>query len=325
MNHWTSRELATLRRLREGFLNENAGAADYWRSAEEIAIYDATFAERIGWKWDAVLRELTARHWTPRSRRVLDWGCGSGVAGRRVLARWPGFDRLTLHDRSTLALRFAGERARELHPQVECRVGEQVDADTLLVVSHVLNELASGPRARLLESARRAQEILWVEAGTHANSRRLIEVREELLNSGEFVAVAPCTHQNRCGMLTTENAPHWCHHFASPPAEIFQDGRWAEFGRVLGIDLRALPYSFLVVQRAPQGATPPGFSRVIGRPRDAKGYSRVLSCQAENVTDLMVQKRDAPALLKQLQRGSEAPVYRWTIASGKIVAGEPLK
>jgi ribosomal protein RSM22 (predicted rRNA methylase) len=167
--------------------------------------------------------------------------------------------------------------------------------------------------------AREAGEVIWVEAGMHADSRRLIEVRERLL--GNFVAVAPCTHQAQCGMLAKDNAPHWCHHFATPPSAIFQDARWADFSRELGIDLRSLPYSFLVLARPSLAAPmPAGFSRVIGEPRESKGFARILSCQADGVADLMVQKRDAPDLFRAIRKGTLAPVYRWEMADGRIVA-----
>ncbi|MEA3208148.1 MAG: hypothetical protein QOE70_1205 [Chthoniobacter sp.] len=322
MKHWTPADLAALRRLRERFLTGTAGAIDYWRSPEDLALYDATLGERIGWKWDAVLRELGWRGWSPQSRQVLDWGCGSGIAGRRVLAAWPKCDALALHDRSLLAVRFAAERARAAFPQVRVKLHEAAVPDSLLLVSHVLNELAGAERERLLKAAREAAEIIWVEAGTHADSRALSAVRDQLLPEG-FRVIAPCTHQARCGMLVPKNERHWCHHFAEPPPAAFQDGRWAELGRELGIDLRSLPYSFLVLSRL---ATPmaPGFSRVIGEPRDAKGYSKVLSCHADGVGELMLQKRDAPDLLRTLRKALEAPIYRWTLEAGKITAGEPL-
>src|SRR5687767_12126966 len=82
IKHFTLPELAALRRIRERFLHGTAGDADYWRVPADVALYDSTFAERIGWKWDAVLGELRLRGWRPRSRRVLDWGCGSGIAHR---------------------------------------------------------------------------------------------------------------------------------------------------------------------------------------------------------------------------------------------------
>jgi hypothetical protein len=157
MNHWTSPELAVLRNLRERFLAGTAGQRDYWKSPEELALYDATFAERIGWKWDAVLGELAARNWQPRSRHVLDWGCGSGVAGRRVLAQWPHLESLALHDRSPLARRFAAARARTEHPHVEVHETREIAPDTLLVLSHVLNELPAAELSTLLALARQAR------------------------------------------------------------------------------------------------------------------------------------------------------------------------
>ncbi len=326
MHHSTAPELAALRRLRERFLAARAGA-DYWRSAEDLALYDATFAERIGWKWDAVLRELDARAWRPVSRHVVDWGCGSGVASRRLLAHWPGqWESLALHDRSAQAMRFAAERARRELPGVAVATGlpARLPEETLLVLSHVLNELPAEDLARLLALARQAREIVWVEAGTHADSRRLItDVREQLL--GKFAAVAPCTHQQGCGLLASENAAHWCHHFAPVPSHFFQDASWAEFSRELGIDLRALPYSFLVLERAGEALpTKPGFSRVLGQPRDFKGYSKVLSCQASGVCEWMLQKRDAPELLREVQEGADAMVYRWRMEKGRIAGGEKL-
>lgn len=322
IKHWSPPQLAALRRLREGFIAGTAGAADYWRSDEELALYDSTLGERIGWKWDAVLRELALRGWQPQCRRVLDWGCGSGVAGRRVLAAWPQVEALSLHDRSPRALRFAAEKARAAFPRVEVLAGQRVTSESLVLLSHVISELSAIQLAALLEHIAPAREVIWVEAGTHADSRRLGEVREALLPQG-FVAVAPCTHSARCGVLAPKNARHWCHHFGAPPEAAFQDARWAEFGRELGIDLRSLPYSFLVLARetAPQSA---GFSRVIGEPREAKGYTRVLSCHVEGVADLMLQKRDAPELFRALRNGRDVPVYRWTIQGAKITDGEPL-
>src|SRR3954466_15024144 len=107
----TAAEFSTLTALRERFLHSAPGSGGYWRSQEELALYDATFGERIGWKWDAVLRELGVRGWSPRSRVLVDWGCGSGVAGRRVLRAWPAhFERVVLHDSSGVAREFARDQ-----------------------------------------------------------------------------------------------------------------------------------------------------------------------------------------------------------------------
>ncbi|MDR3405447.1 MAG: small ribosomal subunit Rsm22 family protein [Chthoniobacter sp.] len=316
---FTNDELRILRELRERFLAGTAGAADYWQSPDHLELYDSTYAERIGWKWDAVLDELDLRGWRPRSTHVLDWGCGTGVAHRRVLAKWPQFTAANLHDRSLHARLFAAQKTRREFPQVAVTLNRPtVTPETLLLVSHVINELPPAELDQLLELARGAGEVIWVEAGTHADSRRLIDVRERLRDT--FTPIAPCTHTARCGMLTTKNAQHWCHHFARPPSAIFQDARWADFGKEIGIDLRSVPYSFLVLARTP--AMPPGYSRIIGEPREAKGFARVLSCQAEGVADFILQKRDVPELFRAVRKGTLEPVYRWTLADGKIVAAE---
>lgn len=315
--HLRAADLATLSRLREGFLTgTNAGGA-YWRSEEELALYDATFAERIGWKWDAVLAEVERRGWKPQSRHIVDFGCGSGVAHRRVLSKWPDFSSLSLGDVSPLALSYAARKAKTEFPQVSVTAGlpQSLPPGTLLLVSHVVNELDGRSSRRLIELARQAEEVIWVEAGSHADSRALIGMREEL--KADFRIVAPCPHAARCGMLTEANAPHWCHHFGEVPSWVFQDSGWAQFSKELGIDLTTLPYSYLVLTKH----TPPtleGNTRVIGRPREFKGRMQVLCCREEGVADLMLQKRDEPGLFKDFQKERADSLQRWDIADGKI-------
>ncbi|MEO6739197.1 MAG: small ribosomal subunit Rsm22 family protein, partial [Chthoniobacteraceae bacterium] len=259
---FTKPELAALAALRARFLDGSNAGGGYWKNENDLALYDASFGERIGWKWDAVLGELQARGWRPTAKNVVDWGCGSGIAGRRVLGAWAGLESLTLTDVSAHAMRFAEAKARENFPSVRTRMkADAADAvaGSLLLVSHVLNETDDDAAHRLIAAARRAEEIIWVEAGTHADSRRLISVREKLRE--EFDIIAPCTHAARCGMLGPENAGHWCHHFARVPSEASRDARWAQFGRELGIDMGTLPYSFLVLaRRGTSEKMAPGFS-----------------------------------------------------------------
>jgi hypothetical protein len=320
MAHFSSSELAALRRLRARFLEGPAEGGDYWRSEEELAIYDGTFAERIGWKWDAVVGELSARGWAPRAKHVLDWGCGSGVAGRRVVEHWANhFQTIALYDRSPLAMRFAAGR----HAGIEARHGiaPELLPDSLVLVSHVLNELRDAEVAPLLELLGGARELIWVEPGTHAESRRLGAAVREPLRAAGFVPVAPCPHAAACGMLDPENARHWCHSFARPPSAIFQDARWSELARELGIDLRSLPYSFLVMQRGAAGENAE-LSRMIGHPREYKGFMKILSCQADGVAELTLQKRDALGLWKAISKGGAIPLYRWERNGERITGGE---
>jgi ribosomal protein RSM22 (predicted rRNA methylase) len=303
----------TLRRLRARFLDGKPGE-DYWRSPRELESYDATFAERIGWKWDAVIAELKQRGWAPPGNTVFDWGCGTGVAGRRVLSAWPDqLDSLLVWDRSAKAIDFATRRARASFPRVRVAAGRSDSSADLLLVSHVINELPPDALERLLKTALSCKAVIWVEPGTAADSRALIAVRERLL--GEFNVVAPCTHALACPLLQSEHAAHWCHHFARPPQEVFTDGDWARFAKIMEIDLGTVPFSFLVLDRRPVAAGTA--SRVIGVPRHYKGFDKVLSCQAEGLKDLVLQKRDAPELHKEMKK-NPGSLYEWERDGDKI-------
>ncbi|HUL51905.1 MAG TPA: small ribosomal subunit Rsm22 family protein [Opitutaceae bacterium] len=345
---WADIDWAALERLRGLFLSGAAAHGAYWTSADDLASYDFTYGERIGWKWDAVLRELDLRGWKPlvpapaRPERprgtdedgvaVLDWGCGSGVAGRRVV-RWLGADGVDVFrvwDRSALAAGFAADAA---HAAFSRLAVEQVTPGFLasdepigvLVISHVLTELPAEDLRALRGLAARTSAILWVEPGTPEASRALVEIREQL--RGRFRLVAPCTHQAGCGLLAPANSRHWCHHFAAPPAEIFSDSNWVKFGQRAGIDLRSLPYSFLALERGsahPDSAGAAGLSRVIGEPRVYKGFAKVLSCDADGVRELTQQKRDAPGLFRELKRPAGALLYRWTRKGDRVTGGERL-
>ena len=316
-----------LRRLRERFLQfeQHSSAAvdrtDYWRSHSELASYDFTFGERIGWKWDAVIAELQTRGWTPPEGAVLDWGCGTGIAGRRVAQAWPQQVRtLLLSDRSHPAQHFAAARARATLPGLAVQTAAADCAPDVLALSHVINELTPDALERLLVLVARAQTVLWVEPGTHDASRKLIAVREQLL--ARFRVISPCTHQAACGMLAPGNERHWCHHFARVPGYVHTDPGWGRFAQTLEIDLSSVPFSCLVLDRRPAVADADSReARVIGVPRHYKGYAKILSCQADGVNELVLQKRDAPELLKAMKK-DPGSLYQWEREGEKIRGGE---
>jgi hypothetical protein len=337
--NWTELDWKALDRLRDQFLRGGTTTGPYWQSSVELAHYDLTYGERIGWKWDAVLRELRMRDWKPTARQVFDWGCGSGSAGRRVLAAFgtDHFDELLVWDHSPLATDFAVEAAEKAFPRV--RVSTVTPGFLasnapvgLLVVSHVLNELPVEALTELRRLILRATAVLWVEPGTHEVARGLQTIRDELRD--EFLIVAPCTHQNRCGLLAEGRERDWCHFFAPPPSEIFANPDWVKFGQRAGIDLRSLPYCFLAMERKPAVGPTGGraarpavgptteLSRVIGRPELFKPYARLLNCDASGIAELTLQKRDDLALYKELDRTKAPLVYRWRRDGNRLLGGE---
>lgn len=353
---WDELDWSALDRLRDGFLRGGAATGPYWKSIADLASYDFTYGERIGWKWDHVLRELRLRQWRPAARNVVDWGCGSGIAACRVIEFFgaENFDTLTVWDHAPAACDFADAAATLAFPRLRVASAtpgflESAAPIGLLLISHVLNELSPAALASLRTLIARADEVLWVEPGTHDVSRSLGALRDELIRAGGFRVVAPCTHQNLCPALAPGKERDWCHFFAPPPSEIFADSRWVKFGQRAGIDLRSLPYCFFALDRAlidvaavydrrsddslPTESHDDGhkpslqgqiLSRIIGRPEHFKPYARLLNCDATGLTELELPKRADPALYKQLERTKAPLVYRWRRDGDKILGGEPL-
>jgi len=325
---WEEIDWNSLGRLRERFLEGTPATGPYWATRADLASYDFTYGERIGWKWDAVLEELQSRGWTPPEGIVLDWGCGSGIAGRRVVAKFgPGrFGSLAVWDHSELARAFAAEAASKEFPGLAVsEAGALISGETpigLLVVSHVLNELAASDLEELAGLAARSRAVLWTEPGSREVSRALGAIRDKW--SQGFGVVAPCTHSMPCPVLAPGNERHWCHHFAPPPPLIFADPNWVRFGQRAGIDLRSLPYSFIALDRGWPGGEP-GLSRVIGRPEHFKPYVRLLNCDQGGLRQLTAMKRGNPSLYKELEKTKRPLVYRWSREGDTITSGEAFR
>ena len=105
------------------------------------------------------------------------------------------------------------------------------------------------------------------------------------------------------------------------------DSNWVRFAQRAGIDLRSLPYSFLVLERKGlrnpvPGLLPDGWSRVIGEPRFYKGYAKIFSCQADGVRDLTLQKRDARDFFAMMKRGDQQGCHRWSLIEDRILGAE---
>jgi len=318
--YFTADELDYLRLLRGTFVSfevREGGAEPYWDEAEDLALYDETFAQRIAWKWDAVLEELRRRGRLPAGKTVLDWGCGTAIATRRFLAARSGVERVFLWDHAPLAVEFAGERLREEHGELEIHAelpGEPVD---VLLVSHVLDELDASQLEPLMTLAERSAAVLWVEPGSKRTSRRLSELRARLL--GPHDVLAPCTHQAACGALASEES--WCHLFARPPQAVYTEGKWAEFGRELGIDLRALPYSFLALARRGTFELQGPSARLLARPLLTRGRAQFELCDANGVRQVDFLQRTDKQLFKALDDVAGEPwLFDATMEGRRVTA-----
>jgi len=291
--NWKDINWQKLEDLRAPFL-EGSKTKDYWRSISDLEHYDLTFAQRIGWKWNAVLAELHERDFALNAdAHVVDWGCGSGIASRLFVESFghQSISKISLWDRSKLAQTFAKDQLNAIYqlPVRLLEAGQIPGSDYILLLSHVLGELNAVDLAELNSWIEKAQTVIWVEPGTPALSAKLVAQRERWRET--FNVVAPCGHQMQCGMLSGKNANNWCHFFAPPPPEVFSDSNWTKFGKTMKIDLRSLPTSFLVLDKATKAAEDKR-KRVIGRPQLFNGYATCLGCSVEGVRECKLLKRD---------------------------------
>ncbi len=322
----------TLERLRNEFLSAKGSTGLYWESDFDLAQYHHYFAARIGWKWDAAIEQALQAGWRQESSRILDWGCGSGIASLRILdvIGAQNVEEVILWDHSTIATNFARTNLQDKHPNLNVSVATELSqlnlVDTLCLASHVLNELSWDDREAIAALFADSKQIFWVEPGSYDSSRLLMEQRERLID--RFFPLAPCVCAQPCPMNLDENASHWCHFFAKPPIAAFTDGDWARFSKRMEIDLRSLPYSFIAMNSI-NASKPPllaGKSRVLGRPRQRKGYTRILSCDETGLNDYELWKRDDKTLWKTIKKNKGGTLFEWRdVDNGKIRAGVSMK
>lgn len=307
----------SLRHLRKLFTGSAAVIPDYWDSDEVLAAYDATLGQRIAWKWDAVLADTTSQLRLPNGLRLLDWGAGTGVASRSWLKYFSGLKQLQLWDRSSRARSFATEKLRlSIQQQGESTKVQPLSSAPdqsldILLISHVMTEIAPSVQQQLQRLAAQSSLVVWVDAGTRAVSQEMVQFRD-FMRQNKFFILGPCPHQGPCGMQRPENEQHWCHFFATAPQDVYTSAFWAQVADELQIDLRSLPLSYCVALHESQlpnwlsspetGAQAEGKARVIGRPRRLKAECQLLVCEGSGVYETRFQKRDDKALFKQLAK-----------------------
>ncbi|MBM4318240.1 MAG: hypothetical protein FJ116_12290 [Deltaproteobacteria bacterium] len=307
-NNLSSQDWLRLKELRARFLSEEViSGIDYWDSIDLLRLYHKTFAQRIGWKWNAVLNTLT-RDFTQAASSGLtlfDFGCGTGIAAEKFLEHFQteGIDQVWLWDRSFRAAEFAQQRLQARFPSLSFKTpnpGEIPQGKWALILSHVLTELDSQRLKALKQYLIQADILIWVEPGTPFSSERLIEIREELKVNKQIVG--PCLHQEACGMKDPKNSQNWCHFFGHPPEHVFRSSFWNRFGREMKIDLRSLPVSYLICKNKKDQANPiEGCSRIIGRPRFSKGMGKFLLCNSEGVFETRLLERENKELVKSFR------------------------
>jgi len=196
---------------------------------------------------------------------IRDFGAGLGAASfsfNYELGHFPW--TLDDNEQSTEALSLLSSLREELkfHPKL-LRTGGQ--KSMMGVFSYSLTELEKAPAW-----VRDCEALLIVEPSTREQSRSLIELRSKLLEEG-FYVWAPCTHQEKCPMLTT---PHdFCH-----DRVLFEAPDWfTQIEQHLPMKNKSLTFSYLLMGRQKPDELKP-FGRLVGDSLHEKGKTRQMVC-----------------------------------------------
>ena len=218
--------------------------------------------------------------WRPQS--LLDVGAGPGVATWAALEAWPSLESVTLVEVEPEMV-AAG---RELLPEarwVQADVSAARGPADLVVASYVLGELSEPAVDGLWEQA--ADTIAFVEPGTPAGYRRILDVRAAVL-AGGGCTVAPCPHDLPCPLPPDD----WCHFGVRLP-------RSKLHRRTKGVELgyEDEKFSYAVLSREP---VTKANARIIRRPLVRSGHVRLVTCEPDGIHARTVSRKQG-ALYKE--------------------------
>ena len=218
--------------------------------------------------------------WRPRS--LLDVGAGPGVATWAALEAWPSLEDLTLVEVEPEMV-AAG---RELLPEARWVQGDVSAARgpaDLVVASYVLGELSQPEVGRLWEHA--ADTIAFIEPGTPAGYRRILDARAAVLEAGGFT-VAPCPHDLPCPLPPDD----WCHFAVRlPRSKLHRRAKGVELG------YEDEKFSYAVLSREPVAKAD---ARIIRQPQVRSGHVKLVTCEPDGIRNRTVSRRQG-ALYKK--------------------------
>ena len=213
--------------------------------------------------------------WAPRS--LLDVGAGPGVAAWAALDVWPSLEQLTLVEAEP-AMVAAG---RQFLPGRAVATGRRLVPPTARPTSSsraTCSASCGSPVAgRLWEQA--ADTIAFVEPGTPAGYRRVLDARAVVIAAGGFT-IAPCPHDLPCPLPDDD----WCH-FAIrlPRSKLHRRAKAVERG------FEDEKYSYAVLSRTP---VPKAGARIIRQPQVRSGHVHLVTCEPDGVHQRTVSRKE---------------------------------
>jgi ribosomal protein RSM22 (predicted rRNA methylase) len=251
-----SRLASSVRRLSDVYQKRDGSPPlTPWREPEFQAAYLAYFFPLNVLRAERCLRQIPTSYWVD-IQNVIDVGSGPGTFQWALHQLRPQFHGAYFAvESSNPAFQLHLDMARDLHLQPPQRIQKP-------------------------SPTKKADRLLLIEPSQITNSRKLMELRQSLIDKG-YLVIAPCTHLKPCPLLTHSNTD-FCHDrfFIDLPD-------WLQsLHNHLPMQNRTLTHSYLVVTKnsAEVPATPKKdqeLARVIGDTLYETGKVRQALCRGE--------------------------------------------
>lgn len=153
-----------------------------------------------------------------RPLKIADLGCGPGTASLACSAFFKetplqvfGFEQNDGMRKDALAL--WKKLAPPHHQFTFSRTPLPRDPVDITIAANFLSELPFGEQLKMCEEAlKRSKYLIIIEPALRVTTRKLMELRDKVLQQKWGTVVAPCLHQKNCPMLTA-NPRDWCHFY----------------------------------------------------------------------------------------------------------------
>ena len=150
-------------------------------------------------------------------------------------------------------------------------------------MSYVLGELPKPVAPLLWEQT--ADTIVFVEPGTPAGYRRILDARAAVIEAGGFT-VAPCPHDSPCPLPEDD----WCHFAVRlPRSKLHRRAKGVELG------YEDEKYSYAALSREPVAKAS---ARIIRQPQVRSGHVILATCEPDGIQRRTVSRKQG-ALYKE--------------------------
>ncbi len=240
--------------------------------------------------------------------RLLDAGSGPGGSSWAAIQAWQSLIEITQADSNPAFLKMSQILSDQAAPALQNATRLRIDltkggtwptAD-LVLASYAFAEIPKASQETTLRALWAACEgvLVVIEPGTPAGWRRILSVRDQLIETGAAV-IAPCPHAQSCPILTDQaGGTDWCHFSQRLPRS--RDHRLAKAADMPFEDEK---FIYLAVAR-PSVRRREHLPRILATPRMTKpALSTKLCCPDGQVDRRLIPRRDKTAFARARRLG----------------------